>query len=67
VDQFPAAELDQFRTGANLTTTNQTIKAATMSSITVRILAAVRRSLAAPRACQSRHRTSASTSGITAV
>jgi hypothetical protein len=48
-------------------TTNQTIKAATMRSITVRIFGAVRRSLAAPRACQSRHRMSASTSGMTAV
>lgn len=47
-------------------TKNHAISAATMSSITVRILAAVRRSLAAPRACQLRHRMSASTSGITA-
>jgi len=46
---------------------NQAINAATMSNTTVRILAAVRRSLAAPRACQARHRISASRSGITAV
>jgi hypothetical protein len=48
-------------------TTNQTIKAATMRSISLRILVAVRRSLAAPRACQSRQRISATTSGMTAV